>query len=84
MNTIIQSCFCRFTEGLKMLGVLEKMRQHPDSFHPPFCYEPSILTVDQMDDLFSIQRSPEGSNNRAAEEIVVMFWRDYIQDAEDN
>uniref|UniRef100_A0A3P9DI97 HECT domain-containing protein n=1 Tax=Maylandia zebra TaxID=106582 RepID=A0A3P9DI97_9CICH len=42
-----------FCEGLKTLGVLEKMRRHPDSFRPLFCYEPHMLTADQVDDLFT-------------------------------
>ncbi|XP_063755391.1 uncharacterized protein LOC134874991 [Eleginops maclovinus] len=79
----VQGPFQRFCEGLKTLGVLEKIRRHPDSFKPLFCYEASLLTADQMDNLFSIPLSPEGSNKRTAEEMVVIFWRDYLQDAEE-
>ncbi|XP_060941362.1 G2/M phase-specific E3 ubiquitin-protein ligase-like [Limanda limanda] len=79
----VQGPFQRFSEGLKTLGVLEKIQRHPDSFRPLFCYEPSTLTADQVDDVFRIWLSPEGSNTRAAEEIVVTFWRDYLQDAEE-
>uniref|UniRef100_A0A3P9DGL5 HECT domain-containing protein n=1 Tax=Maylandia zebra TaxID=106582 RepID=A0A3P9DGL5_9CICH len=49
----VQGPFQRFCEGLKTLGVLEKMRRHPDSFRPLFCYEPHMLTADQVDDLFT-------------------------------
>uniref|UniRef100_A0A3P9CY01 HECT domain-containing protein n=1 Tax=Maylandia zebra TaxID=106582 RepID=A0A3P9CY01_9CICH len=66
----VQRPFQRFCEGLKTLGVLKKMRRHPDSFRPLFCYEPHMLTADQVDDLFNIHLSPEGSNRRAAEEMV--------------
>ncbi|XP_030588086.1 G2/M phase-specific E3 ubiquitin-protein ligase [Archocentrus centrarchus] len=79
----VQGPFHRFCEGLKTLGVLEKIRSHPESFRPLFCYEQRTLTADQVDDLFSIHLSPEGSNKRAAEEMVVTFWRDYLQDAEE-
>ncbi|XP_023805819.1 G2/M phase-specific E3 ubiquitin-protein ligase-like [Oryzias latipes] len=41
------------------------------------------MTADQMENLFSIRLSPEGSNKRAAEETVVTFWRDYLLDAEE-
>ena len=41
-------------------------------------------SADQVEDLFTIHLSPEGSNNRTAEETVVTFWRDYLQDAEGN
>ncbi|XP_074535571.1 G2/M phase-specific E3 ubiquitin-protein ligase-like [Halichoeres trimaculatus] len=78
----VQGPFQRFHEGLKTLGVLEKIQKHPDSFRPLFCYEPTTLTADQLDDLFTIRLSPEGSNKRVVEEVVIPFWRDYLQDAE--
>ncbi|XP_034721445.1 G2/M phase-specific E3 ubiquitin-protein ligase-like isoform X1 [Etheostoma cragini] len=81
--TVIPCCLYRFCEGLKTLGVLDQIRRHPDSFRPLFCYEPNTLTADQVEDLFSIHLSPEGSNKRAAEEMVITFWRDYLQDAEE-
>ena len=74
----------RFGEELKTLGVLDQIRRHPESFPPLFCYEWNTLTADQVDDLFSIRLSPEGSNKWAAEEMVVTFWRGYLQDAEGN
>ncbi|XP_059201469.1 uncharacterized protein LOC131981267 isoform X1 [Centropristis striata] len=79
----VQGPFQRFREGLKTLGVLEKIQKHPDSFRPLFCFEPSTLTADQVDDLFNIRLSPEGSNKRVAEEVVITYWRDYLQDAEE-
>ncbi|XP_027132288.1 G2/M phase-specific E3 ubiquitin-protein ligase [Larimichthys crocea] len=79
----VQGPFQRFCEGLKILGVLEKIQKYPDSFRPLFCYEPSALTADQLDDLFTIHLSSEGSNKRVAEEVVIPFWRDYLQDAEE-
>ncbi|KAI9531108.1 hypothetical protein NQZ68_000602 [Dissostichus eleginoides] len=60
-----------------------QVRKHPDSFKPLFCYEEHLLSADQMDNLFIIQLSPEGSNKRTAEETVVTYWRDYLQDAEE-
>ncbi|XP_023153201.1 uncharacterized protein LOC118470384 isoform X1 [Amphiprion ocellaris] len=61
----------RFREGLRTLGVLEKIQKHPDSFRPLFCYEPSTLTADQLDDLVAIRLSPEGSNKRVVEDVVI-------------
>ncbi|KAF3835798.1 hypothetical protein F7725_017110 [Dissostichus mawsoni] len=79
----VQGPFQRFCEGMKTLGVLDAVRKHPDSFKPLFCYEEHLLSADQMDNLFIIQLSPEGSNKRTAEERVVTYWRDYLQDAEE-
>lgn len=76
--------FYRFCEGLSALGVLEKIRMHPESFWPLFCHVPSALTADRMEDIFSISLSPEGSNKRSAEEMVVTFWRDFLQDSQFN
>ncbi|XP_054622472.1 G2/M phase-specific E3 ubiquitin-protein ligase-like [Dunckerocampus dactyliophorus] len=75
--------FERFKEGLKTLGVLDAIRMHPDSFRPLMCHEPSPLTADLMDHLFHIRLSAVGSNKRRAEERVVPFWRDYLQDVEE-
>uniref|UniRef100_A0A3B3RGX7 HECT domain-containing protein n=1 Tax=Paramormyrops kingsleyae TaxID=1676925 RepID=A0A3B3RGX7_9TELE len=76
-------CFEKFKEGLKTLGILDAIRMHPDSFRSLMCHEPSPLTADLMDHLFEIRLSPVGSNKRSAEECVVPFWRDYLQDVED-
>ncbi|KAK2814699.1 hypothetical protein Q5P01_000632 [Channa striata] len=56
---------------------------YPDSFRPLFCHEPSPLTAEMMDHLFHIRLSEMGSNKRRAEELVVAFWRDYLQDVEE-
>ncbi|MEQ2200289.1 hypothetical protein XENOCAPTIV_026783, partial [Xenoophorus captivus] len=72
-----------FEEGLKTLGVLDAVKQHPDSFRSLFCHEPQRLTADMMDDLFPPRLAPKGSNQRRAEGAVIPLWRDYLQDAED-
>lgn len=72
----------RFRDGLKTLGVLEQIQKHPESFRPVMCYNPKPLTADQVDELFHIRWSEEGSNQKREEERVVAFWRDYLQDVE--
>lgn len=79
----VQGPFQRFCEGLKTLGVLDKVKNYPESFRPLFCHEPVKLTADAMENLFRFKLSPVGSNKRAAEEMVVTFWRDYLQDSEE-
>ncbi|XP_051814807.1 G2/M phase-specific E3 ubiquitin-protein ligase-like [Acanthochromis polyacanthus] len=79
----VWGAFERFREGLKTLGVLDAMRIQPDSFRPLMCHEPSPLTADAMDQLFHIRLSAVGSNKRMAEERIVAFWRDYLQDVEE-
>ncbi|XP_051804669.1 G2/M phase-specific E3 ubiquitin-protein ligase-like [Acanthochromis polyacanthus] len=70
----------RFQEPFQRYSVILTINQHR---LPLFCYEPSTLTADQLDDLFTIRLSPEGSNKRVVEEVVIPFWRDYLQDAEE-
>lgn len=75
-------CVCRFSDGLRTLGVLQKIKHHPEAFRPVLCYSPGTLTAEIMDELFAIRWSEMGSNNRADESRVVAYWRDYLQDAE--
>lgn len=79
----VRGPFERFRDGLRTLGVLDKIQAHPESFCHLLCWSPATLTADLVDSLFSIRLSPVGSNRRHAEEIVVPFWRDYLTDAED-
>ena len=67
---------------MKTLGVLEKMQKYPDSFRPAMCFSPKPLTADEIDALFEIRYSEMGSNKRKAEERIVAWWRDYLQDVE--
>ncbi|XP_061584191.1 G2/M phase-specific E3 ubiquitin-protein ligase-like [Cololabis saira] len=79
----VRGPFERFRDGLRTLGVLDKIQVHPESFRPLLCWSPTTLTADLVDNLFTIRLSPVGSNKRRAEEVVVPFWRDYLTDAED-
>lgn len=74
----------RFCDGLETLGVLHKVRQHPAAFLPLLCYRPEPLTANKLDSLFGIRWSEMGSNTRNVESQVVAFWRDYLQDAQDD
>ncbi|XP_067267092.1 G2/M phase-specific E3 ubiquitin-protein ligase-like [Chanodichthys erythropterus] len=75
--------FERFRDGLRTLGVLDAIQKHPGTFLPLLCHAPDPLTARTVEDLFSIRLSPQGSNRRVAEEIVVPFWRDYLEDVEE-
>ncbi|XP_062304842.1 G2/M phase-specific E3 ubiquitin-protein ligase-like [Osmerus eperlanus] len=79
----VRGPFERFCEGMKTLGVLEQLQQHPDAFCPLLCHKTRQLTADILDNLFQIQFSESGSNRRMAENNVTAYWRDYLQDAED-
>ena len=68
-------------EGLKTLGVLEAIQQHPEKFREVFCKENSPkLDAHMVDLLFSPNFNEEGSNQRPLQEEAVVYWRDYLQD----
>ncbi|XP_060795012.1 G2/M phase-specific E3 ubiquitin-protein ligase-like [Neoarius graeffei] len=79
----VRGPFERFRDGLRTLGVLDQIKMYPESFRSLLCHQAEPLTADMVDKLFIIRLSPAGSNRRAAEEVVVPFWRDYLQDVED-
>ncbi|XP_028975450.2 E3 ubiquitin-protein ligase pub3 isoform X3 [Esox lucius] len=79
----VRGPFERFRDGLRTLGVLDKIKAHPESFRPLLCWSPTTLTADLVESLFTIRLSPAGSNKRHSEEVVVPFWRDYLTDAEE-
>lgn len=51
----------RFRDGLKTLGILAKLQQHPEAFRSTFCHQPNQLTADILDDLFEIKWSEMGA-----------------------
>uniref|UniRef100_A0A674GSC3 G2/M-phase specific E3 ubiquitin protein ligase n=1 Tax=Taeniopygia guttata TaxID=59729 RepID=A0A674GSC3_TAEGU len=62
-----------FRQGLKTLGVLEKMQKHPHVFSSIFCHKPDRLSAETVCDLFTIHSSSdEGAD----------FWMGYLQDVE--
>ncbi|CAM4609845.1 unnamed protein product [Leuciscus chuanchicus] len=65
----VRGPFERFRDGLKTLGVLDKIQAHPESFRPLLCWSPTTLTADLVDSLFNIRLSPVGSNRRHQEGI---------------
>ncbi|NWH61104.1 G2E3 ligase, partial [Geococcyx californianus] len=66
-----------FSQGLKTLGVLEKMQMHPDAFSSVFCHRPERLSAETMCDLFTIHSSSDVNKVEGAE-----FWMAYLQDVE--
>ena len=72
----------RFQKGLSTLGVLEVIRRNPETMKRAFVYEPDVLTAASVEDLFTITRSPEGTNKRRQEEQTLAFLRDLLLDLE--
>jgi hypothetical protein len=74
------SALTQFKEGLSTLNVLPLMQQHPNLFENVFCHRAKPITAAEIDGLFRICYSEEGTRQRGQEELIVMYWRDYLQD----
>ena len=70
-------------KGLQCLRFLEVMHSYPTLLKPLFLNsgKPSI-TADYILQLFHVQWSPQGSNQRELEEAVILGWHEYIHDTE--
>uniref|UniRef100_A0A8C3Y524 G2/M-phase specific E3 ubiquitin protein ligase n=1 Tax=Catharus ustulatus TaxID=91951 RepID=A0A8C3Y524_CATUS len=66
-----------FRQGLKTLGVLEKMQMHPDAFSSIFCHKPERLSAKTLCDLFTIHSSSDVNKVEGAG-----FWTGYLHDVE--
>ncbi|RXM93522.1 G2/M phase-specific E3 ubiquitin-protein ligase [Acipenser ruthenus] len=73
----------RFKEGLKTLGVLDAMTVHPELFKNAFIWKKVAMTSEVMASLFQITYSPLGSNGRIRKERLIGYWRDFLQDCEE-
>ena len=78
----VRSALEQFKEGLANLNVLQLMRSHPNLLEWVFCHGQSPLTSSTMDGIFIPSYSEEGTRQRDREEMVIMHWRDFLQDCE--
>uniref|UniRef100_A0A087YJY6 HECT domain-containing protein n=1 Tax=Poecilia formosa TaxID=48698 RepID=A0A087YJY6_POEFO len=79
----IKPALDQLLEGLDCLKVAEAMRTHPEILRPIFVSGHNQLTVQNMMSLFDTVFSPLGSNARRAENLTLMFWRDWLIEAGD-
>ncbi|KAH0514038.1 G2/M phase-specific E3 ubiquitin-protein ligase, partial [Microtus ochrogaster] len=71
----VQEPLNSFKQGLKILGVLEKIQAYPDVFHKILCRKPENLSAKTLSDLFTVRGLPNGQTLR--------FWNSYLQAVED-
>lgn len=71
----VQEPLMSFKQGLKTLGVLEKIQTYPDVFHKILCRKPENLSAKTLSDLFTVHGLPDGQTLR--------FWNSYLQAVED-
>ena len=73
-----------FKDGLRTLDVLDVLMWFPSIFRSYFCYGPTKLPAQSVDDIFRPILSEEGTRMRDREEVLIMHWRDYLQVCEGN
>ena len=85
-HNIIEICkleLDQFLDGLSSLSVLETLRQYPQQMKQLFCHDTSekhrISAID-LRNLFLLQFSLVGSNDRQKEEATAVHWFTYLQD----
>ena len=67
-------------DGLKVMGVLDAIRLHPQQFREVLCKKESKLDSVMVDLLFEHHLAEKGTNIRPAQERAVVYWRDFLQD----
>ena len=67
-------------DGLKVMGVLDTIRKHPEQFRNVLCRNDTPLDAVMVDRLFEIHLAEEGTNARPNQERAVVYWRDFLQD----
>ena len=78
----VRSVLEQFKRGLSILNILSFITAHPRELETAFCYNPKTLTAMEVDTLFIPCFEEEGTHLRDKQEIMMMNWRDYLQDCE--
>lgn len=60
-----------FKQGLKTLGVLEKIQTYPEAFFHIFCHKPENLSAKILSDLFTV--------HTLSDVQTLGFWNSYLQ-----
>ena len=60
-----------FKQGLKTLGVLEKIQTYPEAFYKILCHKPENLSAKNLSDLFTI--------HSVADVQTLRFWNSYLK-----
>ena len=68
--------------GLETLGVLQLLQQNPITMRELFVATYDVLTADMLQDLFTVEYSLRGSNERDREEETILHWISLLQEIE--
>ncbi|XP_063501993.1 G2/M phase-specific E3 ubiquitin-protein ligase isoform X3 [Symphalangus syndactylus] len=71
----VHTPFESFKQGLKTLGVLEKIQAYPEAFCSILCHKPESLSAKILNELFTVHTLPDVK--------ALGFWNSYLQAVED-
>mgnify|MGYP002804209308 CR=1 FL=1 len=75
----------QFIEGLKLNGVLQRLREHPrQAHHLLMSSAKNRLIAEVLYELFICMFSPEGSNKRASEKAIALNFFRYLEAVDTN
>ena len=72
----------QFESGLNVLEVGSLIKRYPEEMKAIFVHNPQTVTASILDQIFTPQFSPPGSNAREKEEAIILNWKDFIYEAE--
>ncbi|KAK5620090.1 hypothetical protein CRENBAI_002265 [Crenichthys baileyi] len=71
-------------QTLRDLMVLTGLQQYPLALIPVLCHSKKKLSAVDIENLFQPELSPDGSNQRAQENMTRRFWANYLLDCEEH
>ncbi|KAK3578656.1 hypothetical protein CHS0354_002959 [Potamilus streckersoni] len=75
--------FEQFENGLQTMGLVDEIKKNKQQWREVFVSSTKPLHALQMDSLFAVKWSAEGSNRKRIEERILVYWRDFLQDLEE-
>ena len=69
----------QIVDGFKCVGVDELIKSNPQSFRNLFITQPEPVTAELLLKLFTTNFSLEGSNSREDEELVMLYWVNFLE-----
>lgn len=79
-TTPVKAELDQLAAGLDLFGILGFIRNHQVEAQSLFVHDPTDKLTAKMIDLFSVEHSESGSSRRIAEDSVIQYWNEFVQD----
>ena len=71
-----------FKDGLRTLGVVDKIQEFSYQFTQCLCHVEEPLTAQIVDSILTAELCEPGSNQFATQQRAIVYWREFLQDCE--